>query len=129
MSYNTGLTNVQALSAILDHAVKTGFEDTEVLEKVRKHIAQLAKPKKASNVPSKTQLLNANLKEEVFAFVSSKGLTTAKDVVDGLGSPYVTSAQKATILLGLLVTEGRLTRVCIKGRAMWTVPSAQGCLQ
>ena len=110
---------------ILDHAVNTGFNNPEVIEKVRHHIAQLSQPKKKSNVPSKTQMLNNNLKEDVFVFVSSKGLVTAKDVVEGLGSPYVTSTQKATILLGLLVTQGRLNRVCVKGRAMWTVPSEE----
>lgn len=118
----TSITNVQALNALLDHAIATGFDDSVVLDKVKKHIAQLSAPKKKSDTPSKTQLLNQNLKKDVLALFKDNSLLTTSQVVEKLGSPYVTSSQKATVICGLLVGDGKLSRFCVKGRVMWGLP-------
>jgi hypothetical protein len=118
-SNSTAITNVSALTALIGFAEDMGYSDAEVLAKVKHHRDQLAKPKAKSDVPSKTQRLNATLCEEVYAYLQAHGTVTAKELVEKLGSPYVTSAQKATVLLGMLTDQGRASRECAKGRAYW----------
>ena len=115
----SSITNVIALTALIGFAEDMGYEDAEVLAKVKHHRDQLAKPKAKSDTPSKTQRLNAQLCEEVYAYLQAHGTVTPKELVEKLGSPYVTSTQKATILLGMLTDQGRATRECVKGRAYW----------
>ena len=116
------ITNVQALTMLVDHAKATGFDDPAVLDKVVKHIAQLSKPKTKSTAPSKTQLLNNNLKVEVLGLFKDGDILTTSQVVEKLGSPYITTTQKATVICGLLVSDGKLARLCVKGRVMWGLP-------
>ena len=113
------ITNVSALSALVSFAKEMGYDNGEVIAKVEQHIAQLSKPKAKSDLPTKTQRLNAQLVEEVAAYLEVHGTVTPKELVEKLGSPYVTSAQKATVLLGMLTDQGRATRECAKGRAFW----------
>lgn len=117
----TSITNVRALSVLIEFARNNGCPDVDAIAKMEAHLAQLSKPKTRSNAPTKTQVLNKNLCNEVFAFISEKGYATAKDVAENMGSPYVTTAQKATILLGMLVADGRAIRHVNKGRAFWVV--------
>lgn len=121
MATNTSkMTNVQALAALIAHAEATGFENGEALGKMRHHLAQLSKPKPKSDLPSKTQRLNAQLVEQVYEFMCERESVTTKSVIDQLGSPYITTPQKASILLGMLVEDGRALRDTVKGRAVWT---------
>jgi hypothetical protein len=113
------ITNVQALTALIGFAEDMGWENTEAIAKVIAHRDQLAKPKAKSDLPSKTQRLNAQLCEEVYAYLCEHERVSPKSLVDGMGSPYVTSAQKATVLLGMLTDQGRASRECEKGRAYW----------
>lgn len=118
------ITNVQALSALVQFAKANGCENADAISKVEKHIAQLSKPKAKSDLPSKTQRLNASLCEEVYAYLCAKGSVTPKELANGMGSPYVTTSQKATILLGMLTTQGRAVRESEKGKVWW-VPVAE----
>lgn len=116
----TSITNTAALTALVTFAEQMGWDNAEALEKVRKHIAQLSKPKAKSAEPTKTQRLNANLCEEVAQYLTAQGSVTAKGVAEQMGSPYITSSQKATILLGMLTAQGRAERHCEKGKVWWT---------
>lgn len=116
----TSITNTAALTALVTFAEQMGWDNAEALEKVRKHLAQLSKPKAKSTEPTKTQRLNANLCEEVAQYLAAQGSVTAKGVAEQMGSPYITSSQKATILLGMLTAQGRAERHCEKGKVWWT---------
>lgn len=120
MATSTSITNVSALTALIGFAEDMGYDNAEVLAKVIAHRNQLAKPKAKSTEPSKTQRLNANLCEEVYAYLVKEGTVTAKGIAENLGSPYITSSQKATILLGMLTAQGRAERHCEKGKVWWT---------
>lgn len=115
------ITNVQALKALVSHAKATGYDNAEVLAKVEHHIKQLDKPRPVSTLPSKTQRLNARLVEEVADFMRGRPAMTTQAIVDGIGSPDITTPQKATILLGMLASasDHRVERLCVKGRVMW----------
>lgn len=117
----SALTNVQALDALLSFAKLNGYADAEpaVFAKVKHHRDQLAKPKAKSDLPSKTQRLNTQLCEEVYSFLCEHGSATPKQLAEQMGSPYVTTSQKATILLGMLTTQGRATRESEKGKVWW----------
>lgn len=117
-------TNVQALSDLLTWAKANGYPNADALGKMEHHLAQLAKPKAKPEGPSKTQRLNAALVEEVYAYLCEKGSVTSKSLIDGLGSPYVTTSQKASVLLGMLVADGRAMRDTDHGRAVWSVVQA-----
>ena len=115
------ITTVQALTALIGFAEDMGWDNAEAIAKVKAHRDQLDKPKAKSDLPTKTQRLNAQLCEEVYGFLREHERVTPKGLVEGLGSPYVTSTQKATILLGMLSDQGRATRCCEKGRAYWVI--------
>ena len=114
------ITNVAALTAIVEFCESCGYDNAEAIAKVKRHIEQLSKPKAKSTEPTKTQRLNANLCEEVNAYLVKEGTATAKGVAENLGSPYITSSQKATIILGMLTAQGRAERHCEKGKVWWT---------
>lgn len=121
MATTSTITNVQALTALLAHARTTGFDNSEVLAKMEHHLAQLAKPKAKSDLPTQTQRLNAKLKDELTEFFAEHPADTftTQQVVDLFGSPNITTTQKATIVCGMLVTDGTIERLCIKGRVYW----------
>ena len=115
------ITNVQALTEIVEFAVANGYTDDAVLAKVRKHIAVLSKPKAKSDAPSKTQVLNRSLSDAMYGFLCEcSDPVTTNQAMEGLHSPYVTTPQKATVLLGMLASQGRAERTVSKGRALWT---------
>ena len=123
-TYVERYTNIQALSDLIAFAEANGYGNAEALGKMRHHLAQLSKPKAKSDLPSKTQRLNAELVEKVFEFVSDNPGVTATQVADGVGDPNITTPQKATILLSMLAGDGRVTREVVKGRAVWGVATA-----
>lgn len=115
----SSITNTQALAAMLAYCEESGWENADAIAKVRRHLEVLSKPKAKSDLPSKTQRLNATLCEEVYSFLCDRGSATPKQVAEQLGSPYITTSQKATILLGILTTQGRAVRESEKGRVWW----------
>lgn len=120
------LTNVQALTALIEFAEVNGYENEEVLGKMRRHLEVISKPSKKSDTPTKTQLLNASLADKVAAYLASKPgeMVSPKSVMENLGDPNVCSSQKATILLGILVKDGRAVKHNVSGRALF---SAANC--
>ena len=116
----TTITNVSALSDLVKFARDNGFTDETILAKVERHIEVLSKPKARKDEPSKTQLMNRSLAEQAFAVLTDLGSVTAKGLVDAMESPYVMHPQKATVLLSMLVADGRATRHSDKGKVWWT---------
>ena len=118
----TKLTNVQALTALIEFAEVNGYEDEEVLGKMRRHLEVISKPGKKSDGPTKTQLLNTQLADKVAAYLDSRSgeMVGSKEVMQNLGDPNICSSQKATVLLNMLVNDGRATKHNIRGRIMFT---------
>lgn len=112
----TTITNVSALTAIVEFALSNGFEDQDVVEKVQRHIAQLSKPSKKPEGPTKTQLINQNLISRVVEHMQTTGAAmTVKDVAAWLSENCgdtvgLCSTQKATALLTQAVKGGMLSR-------------------
>lgn len=112
----TTITNVAALTAVLDFALSNGFEDQEVAEKVQRHIAQLSKPTKKAEGPTKTQLINQNLIARIVGHMQATGAAmTVKEVAAWLSENCgetvgLCSTQKATALLTQAVKGGLLSR-------------------
>lgn len=119
---NSKLTNVQALTALIEFAEVNGYENKEVLDKMRRHLEVISKPCKKSDSPTKTQLLNIQLADKVAAYLDSRSgeMVGSKEVMQNLGDPNVCSPQKATVLLNMLVNDGRATKHNIRGRIMFT---------
>ena len=112
----TTITNVAALTAILDFALSNGFADEEVAEKVQKHISQLSKPSKKSDGPTKTQIINSNLIDKIVSHLKATGaVMTVKDVAAWLSENCgetvgLCSTQKATALLTQAAKNGLVRR-------------------
>lgn len=117
----TTITRVTALSALITFAEANGCPDTDAIARVTQLRDQLAKPKAKTSGPSKAHLQNAALCGEVLDALARIAPATAGQLVDALGSPLVTTPQKATVLLGMLASEGRVTREVVKGRALWSI--------
>ena len=117
----TTITRVAALSALIAFAEANGCPDADAIARVAQLRDQLAKPKAKAEGPSKAHVQNTALLGDVLAALAKVGPATAGQVADALGSPLVTNPQKATVLLGMLASEGRVRREVVKGRAMWSV--------
>ena len=109
------MTRAQAIEFAIDNIAancmgdmeKTGANEAiEILEKMH---AQITKPRKKSDAPTKTQILNANLAEKCFEAISEKGeAVTSKWIcehVNGIMTP-----QKCTAVMRLLVNDGRIVK-------------------
>ena len=89
----------------------TGFDPNETIEKLSALKEQLAKRSKGGNrKPTKTQRENAEMKEDIFAYVSENGAKRAGEVAVYFG----VSGQKASALLNQLVKDGNLEKVTEK---------------
>lgn len=112
----TTITNVAALSVVLDFALSHGLDDQAVVEKVQRHIAQLSKPAKKAEGPTKNQLINQNLIARIVDHMQTTGAAmTVKDVAAWLSENCgetvgLCSTQKATALLTQAVKAGLLSR-------------------
>ena len=93
----------------IDSAINGNITD-EVREKLEALKGQLAKRNSGSRKPTKTQRENAELKENIFAYVSENGAKRAGEVAVYFGI----SGQKASALLNQVVAEGRLEKVSEK---------------
>ena len=101
----TKMTYAQAI----DNAINGNITD-EVREKLEALKGQLAKRNSGSRKPSKVQVANGALKEDMWAYVSESGAKRANEVAIYFGI----SGQKASALLNALVKEGRLDKVTEK---------------
>lgn len=84
-------------------------EDAVVVEKLEALKTQLEKRGSGNRKPTKTQLENESLKEDIFAYVSENGQKRAGEVAAYFGL----SNQKASAMLKQLVESGRLEK-CVE---------------
>lgn len=113
----TTITNASAIAALVDFAIANGCDNQEAIEKAQLHVAQLSKPAKKAEGPTKNQLMNQNLIARVVGHMQATGATmTVKDVATWLSENCgetvgLCSTQKATALLTQAVKAGYLSRV------------------
>ena len=122
----TTITNVAALTAIVEFATDNGFADAEILDKVEKHIAQLSKPSKKSGGPTKEQMRNSLMLNALVAHMRATGASyTVKEAAAWLSENYegagLVSTQKATALLTKAVKDGTANRSTDGKRITFTV--------
>lgn len=89
----------------IDNALNGNITE-EVRERLEALKASLAKRSSAERKPSKAQLENASLKEDIWAYVSENGAKRAMDVA----GHFEISGQKASALLKQLVDAERLEK-------------------
>lgn len=89
----------------IDNALNGNITE-EVRERLEALKASLAKRSSAERKPSKAQLANASLKEDIWAYVSENGAKRAMDVA----GHFEISGQKASALLKQLVDAERLEK-------------------
>lgn len=122
----TTLTNVIALTVLVEFARENGFDNNEILDKVEKHIAQLSKPTKKPAGPTKDQMRNALMLDALIAHMRATGAAyTVKDAAAWLSENYdgagLVSTQKATALLTKAVKDGTANRSTDGKRIVFTV--------
>lgn len=111
---NKEMTRAQALEFAIDNIAancmgdmeKTGANEAiKVLEKMH---AQITKPRKKSDAPTKTQIINANLAEKCYTAMEGQENVTSKwliEHVNGLMTP-----QKVTAVMKVLIESGRVAK-------------------
>jgi len=98
-----------AINAVSDEAVK---EKLEVLR------AQIAKKNSAERKPTKTQVANEALREQIVGFLTTCGeFKTASEIAGEFG----VSNQKVTALMGKLLEDGAVVREVIERKAKFKV--------
>ena len=93
----------------LDVAINAVADDA-VIEKLTALKAQISKRNSGDRKPSKKQVANEGLKEDIFAFVSENGGMRANEIAQH----FEITVQKASALLKQLVDAGRLEKVTEK---------------
>ena len=105
---NKEMTRAQALVFAIN-TIREYEGECEAITVLEKMHAQVTKPRKKSDAPTKTQILNANLAEKCFEAISEKGeAVTSKWIcehVNGIMTP-----QKCTAVMRLLVNDGRIIK-------------------
>jgi hypothetical protein len=103
--------------------IKTAMADnTDVVAFCNREIELLDKKaeraKNATRKPTKTQIANEALANDVYDFVANAGAKVAiKDVADN----FAISSQKATPIMNGLVDAGKLVKTVEKRKAFYTV--------
>ena len=117
---NKKLTNRQALVEAQEMAVQA--EKTELAEKLGLMI-QAIDNKKASKAPTKKQIENDFIKDDILDFLqaNSDSSFTVTEILKGVESCNDFSNQKVSSLVRQLVASGAVTRLEVKGRAKFTV--------
>ena len=105
------MTRAQAIELMLD-ITADGFEAENVQEAreiLTKMHEQLTKPRKKSDTPSKTRLINENLAAKCVEAMEGHDAVTGKwlmEHVNGLMTP-----QKTTAVMKIAIEDGRVIRV------------------
>ena len=107
---NKEMTRAQAL----EFAMKL-IEDTsdapeyvaahEVLDKMH---AQVTKPRKKSDAPTKTQIINANLAEKCYTAMEGQENVTSKWLIEHVNG--LITSQKVTAVMKILVESGKVAK-------------------
>lgn len=64
-------------------------------------------------------------KNDVVAVMTEGTAYSPSDIVKLLSNPEIVNPQKVTPLLTALVTEGRVVKATVKGRSVYSLPSAE----
>lgn len=83
-------------------------ENEEAKEVLTKMLAQVSKPRKKSDTPTKTQLINANLADKCVAAMEGHDAVTSKWLIEhvaGLMTP-----QKTTAVMKVAIEDGRVIK-------------------
>lgn len=113
----TTITNLSALNTVIEFAVENGFDNEEIIAKLRHHAEQLAKPSKKPSGPTKNQMINDNLIDSVVEHLVETDLgMSVKDVAAFLSERCadvvgMCSTQKATALMTRAVKSERVRRI------------------
>jgi len=95
MTTQNTVTRATVLTHILDAETFLSVEERDVLNKM---LASITKPRKASNEPTKNQLMNQNLAAELVAAVRANGEpVTIKWIVDHVNG--INTPQKAVAIV------------------------------
>ena len=100
----------------------------EAVEKIRKEIENLAKKKSGNGTPTKKQVANAGLAEQVADHMAENParLWTVSELVKEVPNmPADMSTQRMTPLLTALVNEGYVAKTKEKGKSLyqWVAPA------
>ena len=109
------MTVVKMYEAIIDKC--EGILSAEEIEFLEKR-AELHAKKNASRKPTKDQLANENIKDDILALMEKGKTYTVTDVQKALG---LESNQKASALMRQLKEAGLITREEVKGRAYFSL--------
>lgn len=98
------MTRAEALAYAIAHV-----DNAEVVEVLTKMHEQVTKPRKKSDAPTKTQILNRGLAEKCYEAIAAKGEAVSSkwliEHVNGLLTP-----QKTTAVMRILIEDGRIIR-------------------
>lgn len=108
------MTNIKALTFILDNVDGLPDEVTEKLIKMRESYEK----KSTSRKPTAAQVANVELSERVLDFLTTMESVQAKDLVKPLD---LSSSQKASSLLNTLVKEGKVFKATVKGNTLFSL--------
>ena len=100
---NKEMTRAQALAFAIEN-----IENEEVVAVLRKMHAQVTKPRKKSDAPSKARILNESLADKCIAAMESHEAVTSKwlmEHVNGLLTP-----QKVTAVMNVAIERGEVTK-------------------
>jgi len=108
---NKEMTRAQALTFAIDRLREIEGDWAELDESIavlEKMHAQVTKPRKKSDAPTKTQIINANLAEKCYAAMEGQENVTSKwliEHVNGLMNP-----QKVTAVMKILIESGKVVK-------------------
>lgn len=108
------MTNVKALTFILDNVDGLPDDVTEKLIKMRESYEK----KSATRKLTAAQMANAELSERVLEFLATVENVQAKDLVKPLD---LSSSQKASALLNGLVKDGKAFKATVKGNTLFSL--------
>ena len=102
------MTRAQALEFAVE-TIRNYEGDCEAVEVLNKMLIQVTKPRKKSDAPTKTQILNRGLAEKCYDAIAAKGEAVSSkwliEHVNGLLTP-----QKTTAVMRILIEDGRIVR-------------------
>lgn len=105
---NKEMTRAQALTIAID-TIREYEGECEALTVLEKMHAQITKPRKRSDAPSKARILNESLAGKVYEAMQGYGEPVSTkwvcEHVNGIMTP-----QKATAVMRILLEDGRVTR-------------------
>ena len=99
------MTKREILNAMLNDS---NFVANENFVAYAKHELELLDNKKANKTPTKVQIKNEELKEEILNLMTQDSCYTCTQIVKMLDSEDVQSTQKGTALLKSLAEEGKV---------------------